>query len=588
MNPSRRKSWLAFAALAPVTLLVACVSHFAAGDDVTVTINGETWKGTLTKVLPASQPSTPTGGPVVVPPVTPAPDVAADPTPRNFLGVNLERPVDWNREAMFIDAVKTARRFGPPAQPWDEQHPAPVDADGWPTQDFGAVVISGAPADWAGHYKVSCRGKAHFTNIACPAVITGERYDPASNTTSCDWLATPSAADAGGVVQIMMSVTQTARNDGSGLAGVRNLKVLRPGYADDSAAFTNEFLAALAPFGGFRAMWYAQAPGNPSTDWSTRVKVTDALYSGDKGGPLELMVTLCNRTHKAAWLCVPFGSTPDFWRGLAQYLKANWDGGAPIYLEYSNEVWNGGVYPAQRNQDAAAAELAANPSTNLNVPSTNGNVWYLAHRRTARQIHDIALVFRQAFAGDPRLKLIRPVLADQISAPDFLRDSLAWLNQTYGPPADYLYGVAGAPYFGCDGPAAQAFNARNDLTAQMVADWLTSQTGSGKFATIFGPLAAKYGLRNVAYEGGVDLGQYNASVAAKTAAQFLPQTGQAVGTYLNTWYASGGNEMFYLTLAVENSWAGYWGLTTDVQDLNQPKYQAAAACARKLATQPAN
>src|ERR1035437_9522245 len=56
------------------------------------------------------------------------------------LGVHIEANKDWSRSFMFVDAMKSCRQFGSASAPWDGS--APVDADGWPTTDFGAVVIT--------------------------------------------------------------------------------------------------------------------------------------------------------------------------------------------------------------------------------------------------------------------------------------------------------------------------------------------------------------------------------------------------------------------------------------------------------------
>src|SRR5690349_19136295 len=42
------------------------------------------------------------------------------------MGVNLEMVLDYSRSMMFVDALKSARKFGSADKPWDEA--APVDA----------------------------------------------------------------------------------------------------------------------------------------------------------------------------------------------------------------------------------------------------------------------------------------------------------------------------------------------------------------------------------------------------------------------------------------------------------------------------
>jgi len=65
------------------------------------------------------------------------PNVANPPT---TLGINLEGLTDWERSFMFIDAMRTARKFGVANVPHGQN--APLDANGWPTTDAGTLVMT--------------------------------------------------------------------------------------------------------------------------------------------------------------------------------------------------------------------------------------------------------------------------------------------------------------------------------------------------------------------------------------------------------------------------------------------------------------
>src|SRR6188472_3693602 len=54
-----------------------------------------------------------------------------------FLGVNLEALRDYDRQFMFIDAMKTSRKFGSATKPFDQS--ATLGPDGWPTGDAGTL-----------------------------------------------------------------------------------------------------------------------------------------------------------------------------------------------------------------------------------------------------------------------------------------------------------------------------------------------------------------------------------------------------------------------------------------------------------------
>ena len=83
---------------------------------------------------------------------------------------------------------------------------------------------------------------------------------------------------------------------------------------------------------------------NPIQRWSDRTLVEQASWGGAegvRGAPLEVMVELANRLHADAWFTVPHAADNDFVRRYAEYIRANLDPALKVYIEYSNETWNG-------------------------------------------------------------------------------------------------------------------------------------------------------------------------------------------------------------------------------------------------------
>src|SRR5258707_254444 len=78
-------------------------------------------------------PATP--GTTWAPSAQPSPD-----WPRPILGVNLESLKDHERQFMFIDAIKTSRKWGSAQKPYDQQ--GPMGEDGWPSGDAGTLVVT--------------------------------------------------------------------------------------------------------------------------------------------------------------------------------------------------------------------------------------------------------------------------------------------------------------------------------------------------------------------------------------------------------------------------------------------------------------
>src|SRR5438128_1691252 len=74
-----------------------------------------------------------------------------------FMSINIGEPYESDRDFLFADAMKQARPWGSVATPLDMS--APVDADGWPTQDAGVAVITGGNV--GGTYHLSFTGRAN-------------------------------------------------------------------------------------------------------------------------------------------------------------------------------------------------------------------------------------------------------------------------------------------------------------------------------------------------------------------------------------------------------------------------------------------
>jgi hypothetical protein len=201
----------------------------------------------------------------------------------------------------------------------------------------------------------------------------------------------------------------------------------------------------------------------------------------------------------------------------------------------------------------------------------------------ARRTVEIARIFRDVCGPDDRR--IRVVLAGQHANPQVLETGLRYIEANHGPPRDFLYGIAIAPYFGNDDKAAlkRADLTVDDVTAMLLAQANESADARAKTSH---ELAHRYGLKSLAYEGGIDLGQYDVAVDAKARTQFDPRTGDAVGRHLRAWFANGGDEYVYFTLVSRYTKSGYWGLTDDVRKLDVPKMQAAKRVADTI-PQPA-
>jgi hypothetical protein len=483
--------------------------------------------------------------------------------PRSRVGVNIGRLRDWTPMFMFIDVMKSARRFAFPDKPWEGE--APFDAHGWPTADAGVIAFSEV-ANVNGVYKLSCTGRATVKVVRSPAVVQNLAYDEAANRTTCE-IAFDAPADE--VTRLFLAFTDTAD-------GVRDVKLLRPGYDDDPQVFTTEFLCAIEPFGCLRFMDYLKTNDCPFVKWSDRVTPADANFTD--GGPYEYAIDLGNAAHKDVWINIPAGADDDFVRQLATLVRSRLAPDVNCYVEWSNEVWNAIFRQSKANLAAAREDVARGDRTlDLNGRDTDERHW--AWRRTARRTAEISRIFRDVVGSDDHR--VRIVLAGQHANLEILEMGLKYIEANVGKPSDILYGIAIAPYFGNNDKTALR---RDDLTVDDVCKLLLDQADESgdRRARATHELAHRYSLKSLAYEGGIDLGQYNESLDAKVRAQFDPRAGHAVEKCLRAWFDNGGDEFAYFTLASRYAKFGYWGLTDDVRRLDVPKMQAAAKVARTV------
>src|SRR5439155_3952879 len=176
----------------------------------------------------------------------------------------------------------------------------------------------------------------------------------------------------------------------------------------------------------------------------------------------------------------------DYVTQLATLLKNTLDPDRVVYVEYSNEVWNGIFGQFSDNLNAAVAEVNAGNSP-LNADGETNNI-YWSWRRTANRLKQISDLFGGVWGQSAINGRVRPVLAAQHANPLVLQQGIEFIERTYGPPSNYFYGVAAAPYYG----AASLDSNPSATVDQYVNGWSGSINNQKYFN--FGSYAARYGL----------------------------------------------------------------------------------------------
>lgn len=333
------------------------------------------------------------------------------------------------------------------------------------------------------------------------------------------------------------------------------VNIWRPGYADHLAArgpppiFTREALMQLKPFGGFRAMDLTGTNGSTQTTWESRPKFTDQTWG--VAAPWEVVIALANATGKDCYINIPHAADDEYIRKLAELFLATCRADVNVYVEVSNECWNSrGIFAVQRNHFLAQARaaIAANDPIVAVLGSGNVDETYTLWRCVARRAVQVKQIMGERF---------RVVLAGQNANRSVVKTGLEWIAQAYGPPKDYIYAIASAPYGAIDSP-----NPKPELRQQHVA------------------LARQYQVRYLYYEFGF---HNEAGGQAMRDAHEAPEAEAKTTAYLDATMADADEAYWFVVgspWSVNGDKVALWGLTPGTHALS-PKWQAASGWAAR-------
>ena len=476
---------------------------------------------------------------------------SAGPLSQPSVGMNLNAVSYYSPEWPFVDVFKSSRSNAD-GFPWDlanpKSQPTPaLDADGYPRgladgQSVSAICMRVDGNYPAGKYTVMFDGDGE---VAVAWDAEDASLDHAgSGTGTFTTQVTPSKD--GIVVRILRSNPQNH---------VRNIRVIMPGFEGTYAQqpFHPMFLAGLEPFSVLRFMDWGETNGSHLSQWSQRKRPTARTqYRG--GVAYELMAQLSNTLRKDAWICVPHHASDDFVRQLATLMKAKLDPSLRLYVELSNEVWNGAF---RQHKDMVKAA------------SDKGQDWYQVYaQRSAR----VFRIFEEVYGGHDRL--VR-VVASQAGNPWVTEQILKHL------PAGSADALAIAPYFGGSLGNSKNKDKTRTLSVDQVLDACAADIEKQRGLVQKHRAAAQAaGLGLIAYEGG----QHLAPVGAASNDQQLvdlfvranrhPRMGQLYVDYLRMWAAESGGVFCAFNYCYTPAKHGCWGALEHQAQGSAPKYDA--------------
>lgn len=381
-----------------------------------------------------------------------------------------------------------------------------------------------------------------------------------------------------------------------------------PGVAE-AQLFQPRFLQNVAPYRMIRYMDWMETNNSPVVEFADYPTPSSAFWHRV---PPQIMAELGNRLGSDIWINIPHRASDAFIDAFATILRDQFRSDRKIFVEYSNENWNG-IFVQGREIARAFCpgypDLAANcqldgvpgngipceidPDT-FSIPEPAGSACFQALvRGWGDRSVQIFERFDTVFGAAARQRLVR-VIAAQAANPDLGRQIMARnaSGQSF-TVASRTDAYASAPYFGTEYCVPFGGGINPDTHPAVYAstsaflDHLETEglaNARGFMQNSRSMLQSQFpgsGIRHIAYEGGqhlVGVGGFlfNATCNARfDAANDDPRMETIYRSYLADWKQNGDEFAHFINVG---RWGifGRWG-ALEFQDQNpasSPKFQA--------------
>ena len=472
------------------------------------------------------------------------------------LGMNLAGIADWGSEMPFLDLFKQSRA-------WFAEGETPknfilqVDAEGWVTQLPSGLVATAIISTLEGNHfpkgdyviLYEGKGKIRIPNHFVKSSKAGRIVVQVNGQK--------------GIFQLDVVNTDPQNY-------IKNIRVVAKAHENTYVQdrWNPNFLTRWSGVACLRFMDYMQTNHSPKTTWYSRAKPTDASFAAN-GVPVEWMLDLANRLNCDAWFCMPHQAEDDYVKGFAQYVSQHLKPKLRVWVEYSNEVWNGAF---EQNSYATKA--------GMDLTLTDKD-WAAASKYYAYRSVQIFNLWAAVF-GDTK-RIIR-VLAAQTGYTDVAEQVLSFSLPNNKTAADYADVLAIANYL----HISVSPEKEDGLNDEIVEAWSLNQLfdylnkkvlpQSKVLLEEHKNIADGYGLKLAAYEAGQHLvGVGEATNNEKLTQLFMRanvdvQMGKVYEKSLDIWQQVGGDLICnYQSMSGWSKW-GSWGLLEHGNEPT-PKYK---------------
>lgn len=327
---------------------------------------------------------------------------------------------------------------------------------------------------------------------------------------------------------------------------IRNINC-REANASATTTIAPDYAAALANYRTIRFLnWQAATPANTAVSWATRNKPGDGDYTRNDGVPIEVLVDTANQAGADLFVTVPWNADDDYVTRFATYVRDNLASNHRVYVEVSNEVWNGSFPVAGQAAKEAQTEGLASASGS----GTAGNL-----ERYAEKTEQVMAIWSRVFSGKSS-RLVRLASWQHVNT-YWTNLLLGYMNLSHSVDA-----LATAPYFG--------YEATSSMTLDQIMAALPDEVrNSVDLGIQQKALAQKYGLKYMTYEAGQ--GVLVANLALEQQVERDPRMHDAYQQFLSSWQSQVGGGLNLFALEGQISQYGGWGLS---EYIGQPVAQA--------------
>ena len=494
------------------------------------------------------------------------------------LGINTNEITEDDASLPFVDIFKSSIPFEE-ARPWLTKGRIRYDRDGWPTHipkgaQVGTRFIKDVPAQVLpkGLYTVLYQGKGKIIyghNAKLIKRLPGRDIIAinAANKPEINATLIIKSTDPKNHIRNIHILMPGGICSNNPFRHIRNPKKCRPGqYLSfvqhfNTIIFSPAYLDYMKDFKVIRFMNMSGITRNPVTSWAKRNKLTQQTWGGKtavRGVPVEMMVALANILNIDPWFCLPHKANNEYIQQFAKYVRKHLNPQLKVYIEYTNEAWNGIFTQANYVKKRGLA---------MRLDKDKIKAGYKYYSLRSVQIFDL---WERIFRGNQRLVRVMGGYTPYSRLSDMV---LSYRNAY--KKTDVL---AIAPYFYPKMSTSRRARSVNDIFKAIYDPKEPYSIPSViKLIKKQAKTARKYGVQLVAYEGGQHLVDWESRNVKQNpsrlfiAANRSRKMGKAYYDFLSGWKQAGGTLFVAFSAPRTPRWFGSWGTK---EYINQPIHTA--------------